>query len=98
MKTPKVKEIFDQVRRMAKMVLPDHTTVAPEMQIVCMMGAIPDTYEWFSMKTGCLCLDEDIMEPEDFELVIEWQDYIIQKAKKFLAQKGIDVNRLEGSV
>lgn len=85
---------YEGMKLVASMVLPNHTTAEPEMLPIYLMGGIPDTYEWFVIKTSFLNLNGDSMDANDLELFKEWQEYVINKANEFIAEHGIEVKEV----
>jgi hypothetical protein len=73
------KDKINSVIQLAGIVLPKATE---EHGAIGAMGCIPDTYEWLVFKISFL-------EPDDLDGIIEWQRYILDKAKQFAEERGV---------
>ena len=57
----------------------------PKRALVGACGGIVDTLEWFVFKYSAL-------EPDDIEGLIEWNEYILGKARELCIERGLDIS------
>lgn len=80
------RETFDEFKanivRMAKSLLPSAKEREDYNELIAIIGGYPDTIEWLIAKISML-------EYPDLEGLLEWQDYVMEKAK----EKGLEVGK-----
>lgn len=80
------RETFDEFKanivRMAKSLLPSAKEREDYNELIAIIGGYPDTIEWLITKISML-------EYPDLEGLLEWQDYVVEKAK----EKGLEAGK-----
>lgn len=78
-------QMVNNVIDLAKIILPKASNSSDPMEaMIGTMGAIPDTYEWLTLKISFL-------EPDDLTGLKEWNEYIIQKGKEFCKANNVSM-------
>jgi len=76
-------EEIKSIIEIARKILPSASSNPdPQMALIGAMGGIPDTIEWLTFKISFL-------EKDDLKGLIEWQEYILDKAKEYCKEHGI---------